>query len=170
MCAQEAALKTIQDRMTFSCVCDIVWHDKTVNGMQRFPLISIAFLSFSHCSPPIPTVWQIKSVAKPFCSCYLKEGIWEQTAKKQECFPAFNFQKPTSFGKLKQKTDINLEDCMMNKKSPEQKVNLQTRWWQMEGESIGDEMRNVRIDIWDSTKKESWDTATLRYVYGIWEQ
>lgn len=31
-------------------------------------------------------------------------------------------------------------------------------------------MRNERIDIWDPMKKEPWDTATLRYVYGIWEQ
>ena len=67
----------------------------------------------------VATVQQIKSVAKPFCSCYLKEGIWEQTENKQECFPAFNFQKPTSFGKLKQKTDIDLADYMMNKKLPE---------------------------------------------------
>ena len=40
--------------MTFTCVCDIVWHAKTVNGIQLFPLIPIAFLSSSHYSPPIP--------------------------------------------------------------------------------------------------------------------
>ena len=88
----------------------------SIHGIFQARALEWGAIAFS---APIPIDQQIKSVAKPFCSCYLKEGIWEQIAKKQECFPAFNFQNPTSFGKLKQKTDTDLEDCMVNKKLPE---------------------------------------------------
>ena len=58
-------------------------------------------------------------------------------SKQTGVFSCFKFSKAYILWKIKRKkTDIDLEDYMMNKKSPEQKVNLPARWWEMEGKVL----------------------------------